>query len=293
MSIEKKISYNLNSSEKYGWDLDDFNAVAFDANLIEKIEQFQRDNGLVVDGLCGSGTFRHLRTLQLEELELPNDDANSEYIICSGKKIPIKWNKVIVWNETGGLKASNYRKVSGIRNVKQFTTHWDATLSAHHCAKILSKRNLSVHFLIGNTGIIYQMADTNDICFHAGSANHRSIGVEISNAYYLKWQSWYKRKGFGERPVITDAVCHGKKMEPFTGFYPVQIEALVALYEAIHKAHNIPLVAPNIKTTVDPSVANGSWSGFCSHYHLTRKKIDCAGLDLDEVCKKAITLKNS
>jgi hypothetical protein len=294
MSISKKISYNVKSAKKYGWKVQDFNATDFNEDLIDKIEQFQKENGLVADGMCGSRTYRYLRTVQLEDLELPSNNPNGEeYIICQGHKIPIKWSKVIVWNETGGLKASNYKKVSEIRDTKFFVTHWDATLSAHHCARILGKRKLSVHFLIDNDGTIYQMADTNDICYHAGGANKHSIGVEISNAYYLKWQDWYKRKGFGERPIVKNAVCHGKKMKPFTGFYPVQIEALVALYEAIHKAHNIPLVSPEVKTSVDPKVANFSFRGFCSHYHYTKKKIDCAGLDLDDVCKKAITLSNS
>jgi hypothetical protein len=44
----------------------------------------------------------------------------------------------------------------------------------------------------------------NHIAWHAGSrtVNRKSVGVEISNAYYPKYQSWYKKNGFGERPSI-------------------------------------------------------------------------------------------
>ena len=35
--------------------------------------------------------------------------------------------------------------------------------------------------------------------------NDRSVGVEISNAYYTKYQSWYEKRDFGPRPIITDA----------------------------------------------------------------------------------------
>ena len=69
-------------------------------------------------------------------------------------------------------------------------------------------------------------------------------------------------------------------MKTFTDFYPIQKEALKALYEACHKGLGIPLVAPDTKWGVDPECKSKKFRGFCSHYHLTRGKIDCAGLDL-------------
>ena len=292
MNINRKIAYNKDSAEKHDWSPSDFGASGFDADLIERITVFQREHDLVADGLCGSATLRYLHTIEMEDFEMPVVNASGEYIICKGERIPIKWNKVVTWNEEGGLKASNFKSHRGTRNPSCFITHWDATLSSHHCARILQKRKLSVHFMIDNDGTIYQMADTNDICWHARGANNRSIGVEITNAYYLKWEDWYIRKGFGRRPLVTGAVCHGRELKPFMGFYHVQLQALTALYEAINKGHGIPLVAPQIKTTVDPSVVDGSFKGFCSHYHLTDNKLDCAGLDIDTICEKAITLKN-
>ena len=293
MGIESKITYNKEKAQQYGWTPQDFGATGFDEDLILKITKFQLENGITADGCCGSHTHRALKTTQLQSMNIPPTHATGEYIICNSKRIQIHWNKVVTWNEPNGLKASSFRKYNAQRDIKCFITHWDATLSSHHCARILEERKLSVHFMIDNDGTIYQMADTNDICYHAKGANDLSIGVEISNAYDLKWQDWYVSKGFGERPIIRNAKCHNHNMKPFLGFYPIQLQALTALYEAINKGCNIPLVAPKTKTTTDESVVNGSFRGFCSHYHLTENKIDCAGLDIDDLCQKAITLKSS
>ena len=103
-----------------------------------------------------------------------------------------------------------------------------------------------MHFAIDNDGTIYQFMDMNDVAYHAGGKmwNAKSVGVEIATAYYPKYQSWYTKNGLEERPIVDDAVVHGKKLDSFTGFYPVQIEALKALMKAVHKATGIPLKAP-------------------------------------------------
>ena len=95
------------------------------------------------------------------------------------------------------------------------------------------------------------------------------------------------KHGFGERPIIDNAECHGRKMKPFLGFYPVQLEALKALWMAMHEGWGIPLVGPesgdpNFKTSTryDSRCAYGKFRGFVSHYHQIAKKIDCAGLDI-------------
>ena len=130
----------------------------------------------------------------------------------------------------------------------------------------------------------------NDVAYHAGGKtwNNKSIGVEIANAYYPKHQAWYKKNVGEERPIIDDAVVHGRKLDPFTGFYPQQIEALKALMKAVHNATGIPLQAPlsrsgDTNTTVSKKCADGKFEGFISHYHLKKTKIDCAGLDLKTI----------
>ena len=81
---------------------------------------------------------------------------------------------------------------------------------------------------------------------------------------------------------------HHNKLEPFLGFYPEQIEALKALWKAIHGATDIPYETPinqfgNTSTQYEQDVTYGKFSGFVSHYHVSKKKIDCAGLDIKEL----------
>ena len=111
------------------------------------------------------------------------------------------------------------------------------------------------------------------------------MGVEISNAYYPKYQAWYVKNGYGERPMISDAWVHGDKLDPFLGFYPVQIEALKSLWQAIHNGLDIPYNTPlnqfdKTSTKYEQDVAYGKFEGFVSHYHVSKTKIDCAGLDI-------------
>ena len=75
---------------------------------------------------------------------------------------------------------------------------------------------------------------------------------------------------------------HGSYLEPFLGFYDVQLDALKALMKAVNEATGIPLETPNSSTTSAPAV-RGAYKGFISHYHLKKNKIDCAGLDLKQL----------
>ena len=148
--------------------------------------------------------------------------------------------------------------------------------------------------MIDNDGTIYQTLDLQHAAWHAGSerTNRPSIGVEITNAYYPKYQSWYVKNGFGERPIIDKIFVNGNELGPFTGFYTEQIKALKALWKAIHEATGIPYETPlnqfdKTSNYYQQNVAYGKFEGFVSHYHVSKRKIDCAGLDikalLDEV----------
>ena len=172
-----------------------------------------------------------------------------------------------------------------------FVAHWDVCLSSKICFDVLKKRKLSVHFLIDNDGTIYQIMDTNHIAYHAGNrkVNNNSIGVEISNAYYPRYQKTYVQKGHGERPLLTDSQVHGRTLEPHLGFYPVQEQAFAALAKALNNAYGISLEVPMengqmVKTIYKDAYA-GTFNGVVNHYHITKRKIDCAGFKVDEVIK--------
>jgi hypothetical protein len=292
-----KYFYNEASAAKLGWEPSWFKCTKFNDDLIEAIEKYQKSKGLTADGLCGPGTYRRIYTDRQEQIATfkPSSKNNKDsFIVYNSEYFDIQWPKVNLWFEGDGLKMrKGFKRMFEKRDPSFFVCHWDVCLSSESCFKVLQNRGLSVHFLIDNDGTIYQTMDINDVAYHAGSRtwNNKSIGVEISNAYYPKHQGWYEKNVGEKRPLITDAVVHGQKLDPFTGFYPQQTEALKALMKAVNKATGIPFQTPldrskSMNTTVSKKAASGRFEGFINHYHLTNRKIDCAGLDLKKLLKE-------
>jgi len=297
--------YNKSSSDSLGWEPSWFGCEEFDISLVKAVQRWQKSKGLTADGLVGPATYRRMwtereATISDYEPKKSSYATGNKHIVHNGSFIPIEWDKVVLWDEAGGFKADKgcYTDYSGKpdRQPAMFVNHWDACLSSESCAKVLNRRGISVHFLIDNDGTIYQMLDTQHKAWHAGisggvGGNPKGIGVEISNAYYLKYQDWYIKNGFGERPVQEDAHVHGKKMKPFTDFYPTQLEALKALWKAVHIGIGIPLVYPinssgNLSDTVDKDCVKGKFHGICNHYNFTKGKMDCAGLDISSLIEE-------
>jgi len=291
MGIEDKIFYNEASAAKMGWTPMWFGCEDFDDDLVDAITQWQRSNDLTADGLCGPGTFRRKYNERINEIDIyvhkETESRARNCIIYNGTPYPIKWDMVVLWTQLDALEANKgcYSDYSGKpkRDIKMFVCHWDVCTSSETCQKVLNKRGISVTFMIGADGTIYQTCDMQHATWHAGGRkwNHSSTGVEINNAYYPKWGSWYVRHGFGERPVWNGKV-HGTTLDNHLGFYPVQLAALKALIEAVSNATGMPLETPDT-TTVYPDAAANDYRGVVHHYHLKRGKIDCAGLDLVEL----------
>ena len=309
MAIDKHF-YNEASAAKLSWDPSWFGEEEFGEELIKAVKKFQRSHGLTADGLVGPVTYRRIWTDREANISATSAGpsgrlmrvSSNNHIVHNGNLYPIDWDAVVLWDEADGLttKEGQYYSYAGKPDRKPtlFVNHWDVCLSSKSCAKVLAQRGISIHFCIDNDGTIYQLLDTQHGAWHAGgrSWNQSSIGVEISNAYYLKYQQNYVKMGFGERPLVEGATCHGQNMKPFTDFYPVQLEALKALWVAVHNAVDIPLECPTdddgkLVTTVDADSINNKFEGFVNHYNLTRKKIDCAGLDLVGLLQQAKAMK--
>ena len=298
MGIENKIFYNEGSAAKLGWTPEWFGCSKFNEKLVSAIEKFQKQCNVAADGCCGPSTYRRVlneRVANLEEHAPRGHKNNTEsFIIYNSDYIPIEWPKVKLFFEGDGLRLrKGYKPMKHKRDPKFFVCHWDVCLSSEICHRVLSQRGISVHFAIDNDGTIYQFMDMNDVAWHAGGKtwNDRSVGVEISSAFYPKYQSWYEKRDFGSRPVITDAIVHGNTLETHLGFYDVQLEALKALMKAVHKCTGIPLQTPldrsgGTNTKVSKKCAEGRFEGFISHYHLTKRKIDCAGLDIKKLLEE-------
>lgn len=292
MPIDKNF-YNQSSAANLGWDPTWFGEKYFDEKLIRAVKKWQKEKGITVDGLVGPMTFRRIWTERSAEIDehRPETPAYSNYIVYNGNFIPIKWDKVVLWSESGALKAKagNYYNYTGRppRKIRLFINHWDVCLNSRSCQAVLDKKGISVHFMIDNDGTIYQSVDMQHGCWHAGSerVNRASVGVEISNAYYPKYQEWYTQNGHGERPILEKVRCQGEELDPFLGFYPVQIRALKQLWKAIHAGLEIPYAGPltqfgNTDNNYAQHVKYGDFKGYASHYHVSKTKKDCAGLDI-------------
>ena len=300
MSLDKAIAYNERKAAQYGWSPEWFGCTKFDADLIVAIKKFQSENGLAADGYCGGSTFRRLWTEREQEQEyhqIQIEDTDKKYIVYNNVMTEIFWDKVALWSQEKGKEAStgNYSSYVGQppRKPRFFVTHWDVCLSSSSCYRVLEKRGISIHFGIDNDGTIYQWLDMQHAGWHCGNRqqNHTSVGVEVSCAYATKYQSWYVKHGFGERPVISNAKVHGKSLKPHLGFYDIQLKALAALWEAVSWALKIPLELPKTKNGVDKDCTDLNFRGFCNHYHLTSRKIDCASLDNQSVLDEAKLLR--
>lgn len=290
-------TFNANQAKRFGWKPDWFipGHTSFDAKLADAIKQFQAARGLEADGMCGATTFRVIKTERdsasaAQSLGWATNE--SDVIWWGNQAIKVDWpaSKVHTFKDAGFPYAisKGLTKNSAKRDIRSFVTHWDVCLNSTSCAKVLADRNISVHFCIDNDGTIIQLHDLNDTCWHAGNSavNKHSVGVEIANGFYLKYQSWYVKNGFGERPIMSGALAQNRKMEDFTWFYPAQLDALKALYKAIHEGCGVPLAVPKTKWAYDASAASGNFKGFMNHYHCSDKKTDCAGLDIEEILKR-------
>jgi hypothetical protein len=305
MAIEDKIFYNEASAAKLGWDPNWFGEDDFDGDLIDKIKEFQNKHDLTADGLCGPMTHRRLVTEreagaalakhQLSKL-VENDDDGSNYIICESRRVKIDWHKVInvLHEDALVLPPDCYRNERrGVEKPSMIVTHFDVCLSAHSCYRVLKKRGISSHFVIDNDGSIYQMLDTIHEGWHGGNrrVNRASVGVDISNAFYVKYQKYYRAKGHGTRPVLTDVPVHGARIKECLGFYPVQIEAYKALVKALCDHYDIPVECPldddgKLLRKVHPPSVKAQFKGVVNHFHLTRGKIDTANLEMDKVLEE-------
>jgi len=215
------------------------------------------------------------------------DNAPTKNIICKDNEVSINWDKTVVWTEPGALscKPQQYKTVKGDRTntVDKIVVHWDGCLSSKQCAKVLADRGLSAHFCIDNDGTIHQLMDTNHVGWHARGVNTKSIGIEISNAVYMKYATKYNPR----RPVAKHTTMHGKHFPAHLGFYDVQVEALKELIKSLTSFYNVPLEFPNQNgELIKGVVKTSSFKGIICHYHVTKNKTDPACLDLAKVIEE-------
>lgn len=278
--------YNRGSSLMLGWDPTWFGLEKndFGGELEYAIKKLQDHFGITIDGLLGPVTFTRLQT-QREAKGLLEEDNSGNIINCGLKQVNVNYPRVDVNKLYHKLPKANYRTVSldKPRDINKIVIHWDAALSTQSCFNILKKRGYSTHFSIDNDGTIFQLLNTNHIGYHVKESNKDSIGIDISNAFYLKYNDTYEKRGFGARPVITSTV-NGKPVGPHLGYYPEQIKAAKELIRSLCAEYDIPLSMPS-GFVHDPAKT----SGVMFHYHINDGKIDTAGFPLELIIQELLS----
>lgn len=194
--------------------------------------------------------------------------------------------------------------------VDQFVIHYDVCGTSKQCFNILhDHRTLSVHFMLDIDGTIYQTLDLKERGWHAGTANDRSVGIEIANmgAYpddkmgtLEKWYATHedgtvalvlpesrgdggvRTPDFKSGPIRNDLVngtINGSDLNQYD-LTPEQYKALIRLTATLNK------VLPKIKLDYPrdengeliPDVLteeqNAEFQGLIGHYHITKRKVD-------------------
>jgi N-acetyl-anhydromuramyl-L-alanine amidase AmpD len=192
--------------------------------------------------------------------------------------------------------------------VDLFVLHYDVCGTSRRCFEVLhDRRGLSVHFMLDVDGTIYQSLDLKERAWHAGSANDRSVGIEIANigAYpdTETLDKWYARDADGRTYLTlpdrmgdggvrtTEFVARPARNEPVHGVvqgrqlqqYDLtdeQYESLVKLTATLCQV--LPRIEADyprdemgeLRTTVLTPEEMESFSGLIGHWHVTDAKID-------------------
>lgn len=182
------------------------------------------------------------------------------------------------WHETGLHFITRMRK-----ETRFVVVHWTAAENrpAQVVANMRSHMNaqrepepLSVHFVIDQLGEVYQCADADARCAHAGEngGNEFGVGIEVINRGHGTAPS----RGF-DRALRTETI-HGRPVT-YREFYPAQVASVVELCSALCTAYGLPLRVPisngDVHPTVLPPQYLGGYRGVLGHLHLsTVGKVD-------------------
>mgnify|MGYP003626465717 FL=1 len=286
-------SYNRRSSSKLGWTPQWFGVPEFGEDLQDSIKDFQgKYTDLKIDGMCGPVTFRRVK------LERDAEDigpASGDKILLGGKLLPIPWDNVVVPREDGALTLSKGFRKRKDRYINMVITHWDVCTSAKKCRNVLAAKGISTHFCIDWDGTIYQFVDAMHEAWHSGvgKINRQSIGIDLNNPVYTKYNKVLVKRGQPERPVINGYSINGWKPKEFLGFHQVQIDAYIALLAGLNEhlpdLNLVPtgdLGNPKVIKTI-PLVKAASEGGVMHHAHVKKRKWDTAGVDIAACCEAA------
>ena len=225
-------------------------------------------------------TIRSSEALYTTPSKVLGEQEMKSSIIIDDKEISIAWDKVVTYktNPEWGLPEDNMKKRNSHRGVRSVVVHWDGCLDSEMCHRVITNRGLSVHFCIDTDGTIIQLMDANDIAWHARGVNTQSVGIEVANPVFLKYQDKEN-----PRPIWKADKVHRREVPDRLGFYPVQEEALRALVQTLCGYYSLPIITPSWKGTIkDPQ----KFKGVLGHFHISTNKTDPLGFDFSKLFKK-------
>lgn len=191
--------------------------------------------------------------------------------------------------------------------IDQVIVHYDAAWTSHNCFKVLHDiRGLSCQFLLGVDGTLYQTLDVVERARHAGSANCRSVGIEIAHPGPLELTRGLReryskgpdgRTVFGLLPRLAGTtrtpgfVVRPSRPEPIQGevqgrvytqydYTDAQYETLTRLLAELHRIlPRIRLEVPRdaqgrVRNAVLTPKEQAAFSGILGHYHVSGRKQD-------------------
>jgi N-acetyl-anhydromuramyl-L-alanine amidase AmpD len=196
------------------------------------------------------------------------------------------------------------------QKVDQFVIHYDVCGTSQRCFFVLHDlRGLSVHFMLDIDGTIYQTMDLKERAWHAGTANTRSVGIEIANmgAYSTRASlaplaEWYAKDANGQtyitiperlgdggvrvpgtyRPARNELIegqIHGTTYRQYD-LTPQQYAALIKLTAGLSGI--FPHMKLDYPRREDGKVLDraltreelDAWQGLLAHWHVTPEKQD-------------------
>jgi hypothetical protein len=212
--------------------------------------------------------------------------------------------RVVKWDEPDGLNfipqgKYNKRDLSKYELsplMKQFTVHWSVTYRAKHMYSGLNARGLSCNFMIDDDDVngyatIYQNLPIMYGGWSQGGVhNNMGPGVEIS---YMPqaWEKdmytpWAQNRWKVQPHETVRAPVHGTTLKVFLPTKAQMASLLQLMWGFVELFPHVPAKFPRTvqgfhSTTklADPT----QHTGFVSHYHLKREKIDTAGLDMEKI----------
>lgn len=204
------------------------------------------------------------------------------FIVARGMPVQVGY-PVKTWHDTGWRFASARDRATSL----QICAHWTGgenppgvvyrSMSQHSVFDEKSGKDiaqpLSVHFIVSQKGLVYQTADTQARCVHAGEANATSIGIEfIGRGNDLK----KPQKGFLRTQVVER--IHNVPVR-YDELLDAQVEAGVKLIASLCTLYQLPLIVPeNADGTVRleqlPKEDFKTFRGVIGHLHCHPSKVD-------------------